>query len=160
MLHISVEELQKRTISIQEYLDTLQQPYKAKFLERKHSYRLADELMSTLKEYAQDVVIIVFSADWCKDCAANVPVLALLSEKTGIPVTVFGGLKTNPLNPREMWKIPPSPPEVKMFNVRRIPCIIVFTKQGKKLGTIIEHPKQGNTLEREILDIIQQAETP
>ncbi len=103
------------------------------------------------------MVIVVFSAEWCKDCAANVPVLALLAEKTGVKVRVFGGLKTDPLNPKERWRIPPSPPEVKTFNVQKTPHIIMFDKQGKQLGTIIENPKPENTLEEEILHIMKQA---
>ncbi len=101
-------------------------------------------------------MIVVFSAEWCNDCAANVPVLALLVEKTGMQVRVFGGLKTDPLNPEERWRIPPSPPEVKTFNIQKTPHIIIFDEQGKQLGAIIENPKPENTLEEEILQIIQQ----
>ena len=100
---------------------------------------------------------MAFSAEWCKDCAANVPVLALLPEKIGMKARVFGGLKIDTLNPKERWRIPPSPPEVKTFNVQKIPHIIIFDKQGKQLGTIIGNPKTENTLEEEILYMIQQA---
>jgi hypothetical protein len=43
-------------------------------------------------------VLVVFSAQWCKDCATNIPVLALISEATGVDVRVFGGLKKDPLS--------------------------------------------------------------
>ncbi|KPV65265.1 MAG: hypothetical protein AOA65_0300 [Candidatus Bathyarchaeota archaeon BA1] len=63
--------------------------------------------------------MVVFSAEWCKDCTNNVPVLWLISELRGLEIRVFGHLKTDPLNPRERWKIPPSPPEVKDFGVEK-----------------------------------------
>lgn len=147
----------KRTVSVDKYIDRMTQPFKEKFSERKQTYQLSKEAVEKLRSYAKDVVIVVFSAEWCKDCAANVPVLALLAEKAGLKVKVFGGLKRDPLNPKEGWRIPPSPPEVKTFNVQKTPHIIIFDRQGKQLGTIIENPKPENTLEEEILHIIQQA---
>ncbi|MFB0514693.1 MAG: TlpA family protein disulfide reductase [Candidatus Bathyarchaeia archaeon] len=156
MATANLKIINKRTVSVEKYINKLAQPFKEKFSERKQTYQLNEEAVRKLKNYAKDVVIVVFSAEWCKECAASVPVLALLAEKTGVKVRVFGGLKTDPLNPKEKWRIPPSPPEVKAFNVRKAPHIIVFDKQGKQLGTIIENPKPENTLEEEILHIILQ----
>lgn len=147
----------KRTVSVNKYINEMTQPFKEKFSRRKLTYQLSEEVVKKLRSYAKDVVIVVFSADWCKDCAANVPVLALLAERTGVKVRIFGGLKTDPLNPRERWRIPPSPQEVKTFDVQKTPHIIIFDTQGKPLGTIIENPKPENTLEEEILQIIQRA---
>lgn len=155
MATANLQVIEKRTVSVDKYINELISPFKEKFLERKQTYQLNEKAIWKLKSYAKDVVIVVFSGEWCKDCAANVPVLALIAEKTGMKVRVFGGLKTNPLNPKEKWKIPPSPPEVKTFNVKRTPYIIIFNKQAKQLGTIIENPKPENTLEEEILHIIQ-----
>ncbi len=157
MATANLKVIMKRTVSVNKYINKMAQPFKKKFSERKLAYQLNEEAVQELGSYAKDVVIVVFSAEWCKDCAPNVPVLALLAEKTGVKVRVFGGLKTDPLNPREKWRIPPSPPEVKAFNVQKTPHIIVFDKQGKQLGTIIENPKPENTLEEEILHIILQA---
>ncbi len=157
MATANLQVVEKRTVSVDKYINELTRPFKEKFLERKQTYQLNEKAVQKLKSYVKDVVIVVFSAEWCKDCAANVPVLALIAEKTGMKVRVFGGLKTNPLNPKEEWKIPPSPPEVKTFNVKRTPHIIIFDKQAKQLGTIIENPRPENTLEEEILHVIQQA---
>ena len=157
MATANLKLIKNRTISVNKYLSQMTHPFKEKFSERTKTYKLNEEAVEKLRSYAKDVVIMVFSAEWCKDCAANVPVLALLAEKTGVKVRVFGGLKTDSLNPKERWRIPPSPPEVKTFNVQKTPHIIIFDKQGKQLGTIIENPKPENTLEEEILHIIQQA---
>lgn len=98
--------------------------------------------------------MVAFSAEWCKDYAVNIPILALISEATGLNVRIFGGLKRGPLNPTRKWSIPPSPPEVEKFQVDKIPLILVFDKEGMELGRIVENPKEGLTLEEEILHII------
>jgi len=157
MARANLKVITKKTVSVDEYINEMAEPFKKRFLERKQTYHLNEEAVRELRGYVKDVVIVVFAAKWCKDCAVNVPVLAILAENTGINVRVFRGLKTDPLNPKERWRIPPSPPEVKTFNVQKTPHIIVFDKQGKQLGTIIENPKPDNMLEEEIIHIIQQA---
>ena len=77
-------------------------------------------------------------------------------KKTGVNVRVFGGLKKDALNPNEKWKVPPSPPEVKTFNIEKIPYIIIFTKKGELIGKIIENPKYKEKLEEEILYLIEK----
>ncbi len=145
----------RKTIPVDQYINEIPQPFKDKFLYKMRVYQLDQKISKKLREHAKDFVVIVFSAEWCKDCAENVPILAKLAEETGINVFVFGGLKTNPLTQKEKWRIPPSPPEVKQFNVQRIPYIIIFNKKGKELGVIIENPKPGLTLEKEIFNILQ-----
>jgi hypothetical protein len=63
----------------------------------------------------------------------------------------------NVTDPDEKWAIPPSPPEVKAFNVIKIPLITVLNKEGEKRGEIIENPPEGQTLERALLDILKKA---
>ena len=155
-MQVDLNEIMKKNISVGEYIDKMAKSFKKKFLEKKRTYHLDEEVIHRLKDYAKDVAIVVFTAQWCEYCADYIPVLDLLSEKTSIKVKVFGGLKTNPLHNNEIWRIPPSPPEVKTFDVQEIPHIIIFNKQGKQLGTITGSQKLENTLEKEILHIIQQ----
>lgn len=157
MEQINLQEIIKRPVPVNEYIEKIAQPFKDKFLERKQNYRLNEEAVSKLKEYSRSLMIVVFSAEWCKDCAANVPILALIAEKTGIKVRVFGGLKRNTLNPKEKWRIPPSPPEVKTFKVEKIPHIMIINKKGEVIGKIIENPKYKETLEEEIIHIIESS---
>jgi thiol-disulfide isomerase/thioredoxin len=156
MEQVDLQEAETRTVSVGRYINAMSQPFREKFLERKRSYQLNEAIVQRLRSYARDVVVVVFSAEWCKDCIANVPVLALITERIGMKVRVFGGLKKDPLNPKENWRIPPSPPEVKTFEVQKTPTLIIFNKYGKRLGTIVEKPKAENTLEEEILQIIQK----
>lgn len=152
----NIETIIKRTLSVDDYIDKMTHSFREKFSKRKKTYKLNVKAIEKLKSYAKDVVIVVFSAEWCKDCAANVPVLALLAQKTGMKIRVFGGLKKDQLNPQEMWRISPSPIEVKKFNIQKTPTVLIFDLQGKHLGSIIENPKFKNTLEEEILHLIQQ----
>ena len=157
MEKINIQEIFKKTISVDEYIAGIIQPFKEKFLERKQTYQLKEDVVSKLREYAKDVVIVAFSAEWCKDCAANIPILALIAEKTGINMRIFGGLKRDALNPKEKWKIPPSPPEVKIFKIEKIPHIILFARNGESIGEIVENPRNKETLEEEILYLIEKS---
>ncbi len=55
-----------------------------------------------------------------------------------------------------IWRMPPSPPEVEVFNVRKIPTIIVLDLEGNKLGEVIENPPADKNLEEALLDILEQ----
>ena len=110
-----------------------------------------------LKVYAGEAHVFVFSAEWCPDCYRNVPVLKLIADATGIKTKVFGHLMRDAKNPEERWKIPPSPPEVKDFDVVRIPLIVVLNRDGAKIGEIVENPPEGQTLEEALLDILNEA---
>ncbi|MGB9756619.1 MAG: TlpA family protein disulfide reductase, partial [Candidatus Bathyarchaeales archaeon] len=134
-------------------MESLKQPFKEKFLTRKHTYEPKQEAIAAIKKFADKYLIVAFSAEWCKDCAVSIPVLALISEKTGLEVRVFGGLMKDPLSHERKWRIPPSPPEVETFNVDKIPLIILFDKEGKEIGRIVENPSEP-TLEEELLKII------
>jgi len=150
-MNINLSEVRKKTVSVNQHMESLKKPFHKKFLTRKQRYMLNKEATSQLKMLADNYVIIAFSAEWCKDCAANIPVLALISEATGLEVRIFGGLKKDPLSHTKKWRIPPSPAEVEMFNVDKIPLIILFDAEGKEIGKIVENPREKPTLEEELL---------
>jgi len=154
-MSINLLEIKKKTVSVKEYLDSLKQPFREKFLTRKQAYQPKREAINQLKKFAEKYVVVAFSAEWCKDCTANIPVLAIISEATGLKVRIFGGLIKDPLSHTRKWRIPPSPPEVKTFNVEKIPHIILFDKEGKEIGRIVENPKHMPTLEQELCEIVK-----
>jgi len=151
-----LKELVKRTVPVKDYITYMHDPFRGRFLERMKTYSLKEDVVEELKKYVDKIFIVAFSAEWCKDCAANVPVLALLADETGLKVRVFGGLKKDPLNPDEKWRIPPSPPEVREFEVERTPHIVIFHTNGRELGKIIENPAPNKTMEEEILQLVRQ----
>lgn len=154
-MNISLSEIRNKTVSVNQYIDSLKQPFREKFLMRKQTYQLKQEVINQLRKFAGKCVIVAFSAEWCKDCAVNIPVLALISEATGLEIRIFGSLKKDPLNPKRKWRIPPSPPEVETFNVDKIPLMIIVDRDGKEIGRIIENPKHMPTLEQELHQIIK-----
>ncbi len=152
-----LERIRSSSEPIGEYLQTVLKDH-PNFARRYEEYHLDMMTIDEMKRFAEDHIIIVFSAEWCKDCAKNVPVLGLISEKTGMEIRVYGHLMRDPLNPNERWKIPPSPPEVREFEVVKIPLIIVLNKKGDRVGEIIENPPEGQSLEEAILRILKRSQ--
>lgn len=151
-----LEILRKNSETISDYVSSVGERAPA-FIKRKADYKLDEPASEKLKKRTEDVVLFVFSAEWCPDCHRNVPVLGLIAESTGMEIRVFGHLMRDLKNPKEVWRIPPSPPEVRDFNVRKIPLIIVFNKDGKKIGEIVENPPEGKSLEETLLGIVLNA---
>ncbi|MGQ9539129.1 MAG: thioredoxin family protein [Candidatus Bathycorpusculaceae bacterium] len=88
-MKVNLSDIRQRTVSVNHYINSIKEPFREKFLERKKMYRLHTAAVSKLRNFAKDYVIVAFSAEWCKDCAANIPVLALISEITGLDVRVL-----------------------------------------------------------------------
>ena len=153
---VDLGEIRRKTVSVEDYIRSMSEPFREKFLQRKESYQLNHEALEKLKPKANKYTVVVFSAEWCKDCAKNVPVLWLISEFTGLEVRVFGHIKKDPLNPEIPWRIPPSPPEVKTFDVKKVPWIIIFDREGEEVGKIVESPKYTGSVEEEMLYLISK----
>lgn len=87
--------------------------------------------------------LIVFSADWCADCAAYVPGLAkslAMAKNNMIQARVV-----DYDNYRDM---------AEELNVRAIPTIIVYDKSWKEMGRFVETPRKFGTVEEEICAIL------
>ena len=127
------------------------------FTRRLQEYELDPSAAEKLRTHAGKARIFVFTAEWCGDCKRNVPVLWLIQDATGIEVRVLGHLMRDAKNPDERWRIPPSSPEVKTFNVVNIPHIAVLDAHGNELGAVIENPPEDKTLEEALLAILEAA---
>lgn len=154
-MNIDLSEIRKKTISPDQYINGLEQPFKEKFLATKQTYKLQQEMINKLRELANKYVVVAFSAKWCKDCTQIIPVLALIAETTGLEVRVFGGIKMDPLSHTSRWRTPPSPTEVITFKVDKIPLTLVVDSEGREIGRIVESPKRYPTLEQELYEIIK-----
>jgi len=149
-----LEKLRENAEPVSQYLDSVSEANPA-FARRREEYVSDEDVIRELKEYVAEAVVTVFSAEWCPDCFRNVPVLDIISEATGIEVLVFGHLMRDIKNPERRWRIPPSPEEVKEFDVVKIPLITVLNNEGEKIGEIVENPPEGKTLETALLDILR-----
>jgi len=154
-MDVPLTEIRNKTLAIRDYFNDIDQRFLEKFLVRKQTYMLNEEARNQLQQLAQNYTIVAFSAQWCKDCITNIPILYVLEEATGIEIRIFAGIKTDPLSHTRKWRIPPSPPEMATFTIEKIPTIIIFDKQGHEIGRIIENPKLAPTLEQEIVMIIK-----
>jgi thiol-disulfide isomerase/thioredoxin len=154
-MRINPTATRRKTLEADEYIDSLAQIFRDRFLARKQTYQLQCEAVEELQKAAGCFIIVAFSASWCKDCAEQIPVLGLIAEATGLEVRIFGGIKKDPLSHTSKWRIPPSPPEVTTFLVDTLPTIIVFDVDGKEVGRIEERPKTMPTLEQEICEIVK-----
>jgi thiol-disulfide isomerase/thioredoxin len=125
------------------------------FMERYEGYQLEEEVATKLKCHSDKYKIYAFSAEWCPDCHRNIPVLAHIQEETGLKTKIFGHLMRDAKNPNKRWRIPPSPEEVELFDLVKIPSMYILDKEGNKVGEIIENPPTGKTLEAAVLDILE-----
>jgi thiol-disulfide isomerase/thioredoxin len=151
-----LEELRRRAEPVVEYLSSSAASAPA-FAEGAEGYRLDPAALEGLRRHAGSALILVFSAEWCRDCHRHIPVLGLISEATGLEVRVFGHLMRDPKRPRGYWRIPPSPKEVEEFSVTRIPAIVVLDGEGGVMGEIVESPPAGRSLEAALLGILSGA---
>ena len=154
MEHHNIEKIRNNTHTVQNYLAevSVNQP---KFIRTLSNYVLDKDVTGKLADYSDDIVIVAFSAEWCKDCHRNIPILHHISDTTGIEVRVFGHLMRDVKNKDKHWRIPPSPVEVEEFNVGKIPLIVILDMKGMQLGQLVENPPEGKTLEETMLKILE-----
>ena len=105
----------QNALPIEDYLDSISKLYKWKFLEQREAYELNEDTLAVLEDKIDNHFVLAFSAQWCKDCSKNIPILSLISERTGLEVGVFGKIKTDALSKERLWRVPPSPEEVLTF---------------------------------------------
>jgi thiol-disulfide isomerase/thioredoxin len=153
------QKMLTRAVPVQKYLSSLPEADRSKYEDRRKSYIPKQEALEKLRRYASKFIVVAIGASWCKDCVLHLPVLGIIAEATGLRVEVFGGVKSDPLNPSRRWAVPPSPPEVITLAIDRIPTMIVYTRDGKEVSRIVEHPHIKPTLEEELLHILASSKT-
>ena len=116
-MHINLTAIRRKTLTADEYIGSLEQIFRDRFLSRKQTYQLQCVAVGELQKSAGSFIIVAFSASWCKDCAEQIPILGLIAEATGLEVRIFGGISKDPLSHTSKWRIPPSPSEVTTFHV-------------------------------------------
>jgi len=149
------DDMLNRATPIETYMHECSEDCRPKYESRRAEYTPRSDILEALKPYANKYIVVAIGADWCKDCVANIPVLDLVHEATGLPVYILSGVKTDPLNPDRQWAVPPSPPEVDNLNIKAIPTILLYTLDGKEIGRVIENPSIKPTLEEELLCLIE-----
>ena len=121
------------------------------------------EIKKILKEKNESFKILVVGADWCPDCSVNTPRMVQLRDtinKGLIELKILYGVKVNALRKQgeTLWHSSQSPPEAidPKFDLKKIPTIYFFNKEGKYIARIIENPGANSTLEEDMLKILKK----
>lgn len=141
--------------STKEAIEKMDVMYRGAFVRAEKYYRLKEEALEKLDKYLEDYTIVACFADWCGDARRAIPVLKLIEEKTGKKIIALGGMKKPPYGSKELWAVPPSPEEVKTFEMTSSPTILIFDKAGEEIGRIKTRQKMTPSLEEEIVKIIE-----
>lgn len=151
-----IDKLRKNGITTEEYIDSLEGKSGKELEENYQKYQPKKEIIKKLAEEAKGYTFIAFSAVWCKDCKTNMAAFAkIVKEQPEIDAICFKGIKSAPLDPNIRWRIPPSPKEVDEFNLERIPTIYILDSKGQQVAEMIENPKNKETLEEELLYLLE-----
>lgn len=151
-----LQDILNRAVPIEQYMHECSADCKPKYEARRAEYTLKPGILESIKAFVDQIIVVAISADWCKDCVANIPVLDLIHEATGLPVYILGGVKTDPLNPDKQWAVPPSPPEVDTLEIKAIPTILIYSKNVREIGRIVENPSIKSSLEEELLYFMEK----
>jgi hypothetical protein len=149
------DDMLQRAVPIEDYMHECSDDCRPKYEARRAKYTPKPETLEAIKKNVGQFLVVAIGADWCKDCVANIPVLDIVHEATGLRVYILGGVKTDPLDPDRQWAVPPSPPEVDTLNIKAIPTILLYTPEGIEVSRIIENPQILPTLEEELLYLME-----
>ena len=102
-----------------------------------------------LERVDQKHYLIIFSADWCSDCAAHLPDLAKALM-----------MARNNMLSAKVVDYDAHKDMAEEFQVQAIPTIIVFDKNWKELGRFVESPRRYGTVEEELCGILDSKDPP
>ncbi|MBT0609119.1 thioredoxin family protein [Aequorivita echinoideorum] len=108
------------------------------------SYQLDSETVSHLKSLLKGVEITAFMGTWCSDSQREIPHFYKILDQTG-----FDESKLTLITVSEEKTTPQGYEDG--LNITNVPTLI-FSKDGKELGRIVEYPIEG--LEKDMLAIV------
>jgi thiol-disulfide isomerase/thioredoxin len=152
-----VKHLESAGMQVDEMISKLSGTDGEVMKENYEKYKPKQEVLSELEEKAKDLLFVVFCAEWCRDCKTTAAYFAkIVKLKPSINGVFFKGLKSAPKDPDVRWRVPPSPPEVNDFDLRKIPTIYILNSEGKIVGELIENPAVKPTVEEELIYILDK----
>ncbi|NHK29957.1 MAG: hypothetical protein FK730_01305 [Asgard group archaeon] len=152
-----LNQLKANGLSVSEMIEKLAGEDGETIKENMEKYQPNEQVISQLASKINGFTFVIFSADWCKDCKINVAAFAkIMKFIPEINAIFFKGLKSAPKDPNVRWRVPPSPPEVNDFDLRKIPTFYILNEKGKVVGEIIENPEVKPTLEEELVYILDK----
>ena len=158
-------EIKSETIGPDKYLEKY--GYKPLITKNFEKYIPDSEIIEKIKEQLEEkgkiLKILIIGAEWCADCSQNVPkgvrIVKEIDSKN-IEMHILYGVKTNAFRKEGelYWHPKHSPPEAvnPKFDLQKIPIFYFFNGEGKYLGRVVEKPREGSTLEKDMLTIIEK----
>jgi thiol-disulfide isomerase/thioredoxin len=156
-------DLTSPTMSPEEYLDTYKEKIEFNYKTYEPKLDTLIKINKILDREKEGLKILALGADWCPDCNRNIPRLikvVKMLDNNEITFQILYGIMKNAFHkPDEpIWHKTRSPKEAvnPKFDLKAIPTIYFFNKNGDYLGAIKENPKEDSTLEEDTLEIIQE----
>ncbi|WP_430410518.1 thioredoxin family protein [Kordia sp.] len=115
------------------------------------AYEPDAEIITKLQRKLKKYTITIFMGTWCGDSKREVPKFYKVLEDANFPANNIRVVGLN--NGREHYKQGPNGEE-KDMNIHRVPTFIVYTKKGKEVGRIVEHPVE--SMEADLLKICRR----
>ncbi|MBD3211606.1 MAG: hypothetical protein GF311_03280 [Candidatus Lokiarchaeota archaeon] len=159
------DDIESSTMNPADYLDYVEKDTKLKENYNQYSpnEEILDKISNIITKKNEKVNLLAIGAEWCKDCAKQVPAMLKIAnslENDIFHFEILYGVKTNPFHKEDepLWHEKHSPPEATdpRFALEAIPTFYIFTKEGTYLGRIVEGPEDKKTLEEEILEILEK----
>lgn len=124
---------------------------------------IISRIKKLLAKNNQKLRILAIGATWCKDCSIQLPRMTKISEvfeNFEFEFYILYGVMVDALGHSETkWHTEKSPPEATnpKFDLKAIPTFYIFNREGDLLDRIIEKPKKKETLEGELLFLLENS---
>ncbi|MFX1338627.1 MAG: thioredoxin family protein [Promethearchaeota archaeon] len=157
-------DIKSETMFIDDYLKIFKD--KAEIVKNYEKYKPKTKHLKHIKDFISKkhikVKILAMGAQWCHDCAEQVPHMIKIVKELGaeyIDITMLYGIKVNVFRKEGeiLWDKKHSPPEAvdPKFDLNAIPTFFIF-KENELIGRIVERPKRFSTLERDLCNILNK----
>ncbi len=127
--------------------DLQSEPYSKWYFDNFHAAHPDDAVLSKIKGLLQDKKIVIVMGTWCGDSKMWVPyfyrMLELMDYDPGkvTLIAINRDKKAEGVN-------------LEKYKIERIPTFIIYDKNGKELGRIVESPRY--SLEKDLLEILEK----
>ncbi len=163
-MDLNWSDIKSKTMSINDYLKIFKE--KTEIIKNYEKYKPKTKHLEHIKDFIAKkhikLKILAMGADWCHDCAEQVPNMIKIVKKLGnehINMFILYGIKVNAFRKKGeiLWDKRHSPPEAvdPNFSLDAIPTFFIF-KENELIGRIVEHPKKFSTLERDLCNILRK----
>ena len=157
-------DIKSETLSPDEYLEKYKG--KSEIMKNYEKYvpksKHVKKILNILHSNQDGLKILAIGAEWCHDCAEQVPsMIKLIKELNSdeIEMKILYGIKVNAFRkPGDiLWDKKHSVPEAvdPKFNLEAIPTFYFF-KDDELIGRIVEHPNFLSSLEKDFCNILKK----